>query len=129
MIYPKRYMVPGGHGIKQHDAGLLYRRVDVDPIIEILRVRAKAAEARERALLETNQIQRDATVEAASLRHRLKVAEAERDRLREAHEENARILGYLENEMQGRVEAGKVGALSKCAARSRAALRRDEGGE
>ena len=42
--------------------------------------------------------------------------------LREAHAENARVLGYLVNELQGRVEAGKLGALALCRGRSCAAL-------
>jgi len=52
----------------------------------------------------------------------LLLLDAENARLREAHQENARVLGYLENELQGRVEAWNMAALSKCADRSRAAL-------
>ena len=40
---------------------------------------------------------------------------------REAHTENARILGYLVNELQGRVEAGKLAAVVACWNRSKAA--------
>ena len=40
---------------------------------------------------------------------------------REAHTENARILGYLVNELQGRVEAGKFAAVVACWTRSKAA--------
>lgn len=47
---------------------------------------------------------------------------AERDRMRAAHEENARVLDLLFNDLQGRVDAGKVIAIGKCAERSRAAL-------
>jgi hypothetical protein len=39
-----------------------------------------------------------------------------------AHEENARILGFLVNELQGRVDGGKLIALAQCLARSRAAI-------
>ena len=32
----KRYMVPGGHGIEAHKAGLLYRKDDADEVIDAL---------------------------------------------------------------------------------------------
>lgn len=40
----------------------------------------------------------------------------------EAHEENVRILGFLVNELQGRIEGGKLAALAGCLDRARAAL-------
>ena len=44
---PPRYMVPGGHGIEAHAAGLLYRRVDVLPILaENAALRAEVERAR-----------------------------------------------------------------------------------
>lgn len=41
-----------------------------------------------------------------------------------AHVENARILGFLVNELQGRIEGGKLGALALCLERSIAAIAR-----
>lgn len=43
--------------------------------------------------------------------------------LEDAHAENARILGFLFSELQGRVEDGKLGALGLCCERSRKALK------
>ena len=45
----------------------------------------------------------------------------------ELHKENARILGYLCDELQGIVEAGKLGALSKCCDRSLSAIAKATG--
>jgi len=36
----------------------------------------------------------------------------------EGHEENARILGYLVNELQGLIPAGKLAAIEACQMRS-----------
>jgi len=41
----KRYMVPGGHGIEAHKAGLLYRKADADEVIDALRTQLAAAQA------------------------------------------------------------------------------------
>lgn len=46
-----------------------------------------------------------------------------------AHQENARILGFLVNELQGRIEGGKLGALAGCLDRSSAALSKALGTE
>ena len=44
---PTRYMVPGGHGIESHPAGLLYRRDDVLPVLaENAALRAEVARLR-----------------------------------------------------------------------------------
>lgn len=48
--------------------------------------------------------------------------------LLEAHEENARILGFLVNELQGLIPAGKLAALDKCYARSVEAIAKAKGG-
>lgn len=45
------------------------------------------------------------------------------------HEENARILGYLVNELEGIVEAGKLGALALCLDRSQRAIAKAKGGD
>ena len=47
-----RYMVPGGHGIEAHQAGLLYSKEQVDAVIteqasEIMRLRAALVECRD----------------------------------------------------------------------------------
>lgn len=46
----------------------------------------------------------------------------ENERLRGLHAENARILGFLVNELQGRIDGGKLAALSLCLDRSNAAI-------
>ena len=40
----------------------------------------------------------------------------------EAHRENARVLGLLHNELQGRIDAPKLAALFECLARSTAVI-------
>jgi hypothetical protein len=40
-----------------------------------------------------------------------------------AHEENARILRFLVNELQGRIEGGKLAALAHCLDRSADAVK------
>jgi len=50
---------------------------------------------------------------------------AEAARLREAHAENARLLGLLVNDLQGRIEGGKLAALAQCW--ERAALAKEAG--
>jgi len=41
----KRYMVPGGHGIEAHKAGLLYRKADADEVIDALRAQLAELQA------------------------------------------------------------------------------------
>ena len=60
--------------------------------------RAEAAEARERALLKSNDQERKVLVENASLRHRLKTAEAERDALKAELAEAVGVLQYVADE-------------------------------
>jgi hypothetical protein len=38
------------------------------------------------------------------------------------HQENARVLGFLVNELQGRIDGGKLAALCACLNRSNAAI-------
>jgi hypothetical protein len=56
----QRYMVPGGHGIEPHPAGLLYSREQVDPLL-----RALAAEnARLRAEMESGSFYQEKDIDA-----------------------------------------------------------------
>jgi len=48
----KRYMVPGGHGIEAHKAGLLYRKADADEVIDALRAQLAEAQAQVQTALE-----------------------------------------------------------------------------
>ena len=41
----KRYMVPGGHGVEAHSAGLLYLKGDADEVIDALRAQLAEAQA------------------------------------------------------------------------------------
>jgi hypothetical protein len=54
------------------------------------------------------------------LRRRMEVAAPE---MLAAHEENARILRFLVNELQGRIEGGKLAALAHCLDRSADAVK------
>lgn len=47
---------------------------------------------------------------------------AEREALRAAHAENDRLLRLVAHDLQGRVDASKLGAIMQCADRARAAL-------
>ena len=63
--------------------------------LEAERARADAAEARERALLQSNDQERKALVENTSLRSRLKAAEA---KLKEAVDVATRLADWIEHE-------------------------------
>lgn len=58
----------------------------------------------------------------ADLRDRVAELEAEREALRAAHAENDRLLRLVAHDLQGRVDAGKLGAIMQCADRARAVL-------
>ena len=47
----------------------------------------------------------------------------------DGHTENARVLRYLVNELQGRIEGGKLAALHGCLDRSDAAIAKATGGQ
>ena len=59
----KRYMVPGGHGVEAHSAGLLYLKGDADEVIDDLR--AQLAEAQAQAQTARYDALRDAAAEAS----------------------------------------------------------------
>jgi hypothetical protein len=42
----KRYMVPGGHGVEAHSAGLLYLKADADEVIAAIRALIQPTEPR-----------------------------------------------------------------------------------
>jgi hypothetical protein len=54
-------------------------------------------------------------IEAAREIERLR---AEVERMREAHAENARLLGLVGHDLQGRVDGGKLAAINQCAYRA-----------
>lgn len=54
-----RYIVPNGGGIADHPSGLLYRREEVDPVVDALRTRTLADE---QALKEANEAIKAAVV-------------------------------------------------------------------
>ena len=68
---------------------------------------------------------RDAAATLRALLVERDAALAEAARLREAHAENARLLGLLVNDLQGRIEGGKLAALAQCW--ERAALAKEAG--
>ena len=48
----KRYMVPGGHGVEAHSAGLLYLKADADEVIAALRAQLAEAQAQVQTALD-----------------------------------------------------------------------------
>ncbi len=100
-------------------AGLAEVYDRIGATLRALHTRAQQAEAERDALIADNAMLVQGLTDANNA---CVAAETERDAARAAHRENARILGLLFNELQGRVDAGKVIAIGRCAARARAAL-------
>ena len=91
------------HALSAAHAAALVREQDANAkAMQHLR-RAEAAEARERALLKSNDQERKVLVENASLRHRLKTAEAERDALKAELAEAVTLLGKLHHAVCGEI--------------------------
>ena len=71
-----RYMVPAGCGVEMHPAGLLYKRNEVDPIIDALNARLVVAEEHAKGRQE---VSGQMTIRAEAAEARLAEVEAERD--------------------------------------------------
>ena len=78
--------------VERNPSGAFMAIQALSAALEAEKARAEATESRERALLKSNDQERKALVENASLRHRLKAAEAERDALKAQLAEAVRVI-------------------------------------